>query len=179
MSDPRAMRAAQRRSRGARVVRPGWMPFVFALVGVVLAPASTRAQVRTDSSGYITGSVVSAVDGEPLPRAQVTIAGTARGTIGDDLGRFTITGLPEGIVSLHIRALGYRMTSRDVFVPGATRAEIIITMTPLPQTLVPVQTIGTTEERARFERGTSAGVLSIGGGIVSRVPSIGEADVLR
>ncbi len=152
---------------------------LLALVAVTVAASSTQAQVRRDSSGYITGTVVSAVDGDPLPRAQITIAGTNRRTIGDDVGRFTVTGLPEGMVTLQTRALGYRMVPREVFVPGGGRAEVIIAMTPLPQTLVPVRTTGTTEERDRFERGASAGVISIGGGIVSKVPSIGEADVLR
>ena len=166
--------ASPRRLAGAVIV---------ALAGTVLAsvlalPAS--AQARRDSIGSIAGTVVSAVNGEALPRAQVNITGTTRGTITDDAGRFTITGLPEGVVTLTTRALGYRLTNRDVFVPaGGGRAEVIITMDPVPQALAPVQTIGTTAERERFDRGASAGVLSLGGGIVSKVPQIGEPDVLR
>jgi hypothetical protein len=71
------------------------------------------------------------------------------------------------------------LVDRAVIVRARERAEIIITMEPLPQTLNPVQTIGTTEERERFERGTNAGVLSLGGGTIAKIPSIGEADVLR
>ena len=153
--------------------------YVIAVLAV-LSPLSVEAQAGRDSTGSIAGTVVSAVNGEALPRAQVSIAGTTRGTIADDAGRFTITGLPAGTISLQARALGYRLTLREVYVPtGGGRAEVIITMTPLPQTLAPVQTVGTTEERERFERGVSAGVLSLGGGIVSKVPQIGEPDVLR
>ena len=163
-----------RRLAGAAVVA------LMASLVVMVAAAPASAQARRDSIGSITGTVVSSVNGEVLPRAQVSITGTTRGTITDDAGRFTITGLPEGTINLTARALGYRLTTRDVFVPaGGGRAEVIITMPPLPQTLAPVQTIGTTAERERFERGASAGVLSIGGGIVSKVPQIGEPDVLR
>ena len=143
------------------------------------APAIHAQAVRPESTAVIAGAVVSGANGEPLPRAQITIGGTVRGTIADDNGRFTITGLPAGTTTLRTRALGYRIASRDVLLRAGERAEIIITMEPLPQTLSPVQTIGTTEERERFERGTGAGVLSLGGNIVSKVPSIGEADVLR
>src|SRR5687767_6112389 len=164
----------RRRLAGATVVA------LVASFAMTVAALPASAQVRRDSLGSITGTVVSSVNGEVLPRAQVSIAGTTRGTITDDGGRFTITGLPDGLVTLQARALGYRLTPQEVFVPaGGGRAEVIITMTPLPQTLAPVRTVGTTEERDRFERGASAGVLSLGGGIVSKVPQIGEPDVLR
>lgn len=141
--------------------------------------ASAQATTRADSTGVISGAVVSAANGEPLPRSQITIGGTARGTMADDAGRFTITGLPAGTITLRTRALGYRIVTREVFVRAGERAEVIITMQPLPQTLNPVQTIGTTDERDRFERGTGSGVLSLAGATVSKIPSIGEADVLR
>src|SRR5687768_8354784 len=112
----------------------------FALV-IGGAPALHGQVVTRDSTGTINGAVVSAVNGEPLPRAQITIGGTVRGTIADDLGRFTITGLAAGTVTLRTRALGYRIISRDVIVRAGERAEVIITMDPLPQTLNPVQTI--------------------------------------
>ena len=153
---------------------------IAALLMIVCGARAGHAQAgRVDSTATVAGAVVSSANGEPLPRAQITIGGTVRGTIADDNGRFTITGLPAGTTTLRTRALGYRITSRDVVLRAGDRAEIIITMEPLPQTLSPVQTIGTTEERERFERGTGAGVLSLGGNIVSKVPSIGEADVLR
>ena len=158
-----------------------WLGRAVALIAIAMTgwPGGMHAQTPTDSIGSITGTVVSAVDGDPLARAQVTIAGMVLRTSADDLGRFTITGLPSGMVTLQVRALGYRMATREVFVPGGGRAEVIIAMAPLPQTLAPVQTVGTTAERERFEQGVSAGVLSLGGEIVSRVPSIGEPDVLR
>jgi hypothetical protein len=158
-----------------------WRSAVAALLVSAGAATSARAQVvaASDSTAVINGAVVSAANGEVLPRAQITIGGTARGTITDSDGRFTITGLRPGTVSLHTRALGYRMATRAVIVRAGERAEVIITMEPLPQTLNTVQTIGTTDERDRFERGTGSGVLSLGGAMVSKVPSIGEADVLR
>ncbi len=158
-----------------------WKVAVAALLLGAAASTSVQAQGggRGDSTGTIIGTVVSVANGDPLPRSQVTIGGTARGTMADDAGRFTITGLSAGTTVLRTRALGYRMVTRDVVLRAGERAEVIITMTPLPQTLKPVQTIGTTDERERFERGNSAGVLSITGGIISKIPSVGEADVLR
>ena len=150
------------------------------LLGAAVA-TSAHAQVptRADSTAVISGAVVSAANGEPLPRSQITIGGTVRGTMTDDAGRFTITGLAAGTITLRTRALGYRMVTRAVIVTAGERADIVIALEPLPQTLDPVQTIGTTGERDRFERGTGSGVLSITGGAISKIPSIGESDVLR
>ena len=158
-----------------------WRVAVAALL--LAAATSTAAGAQTasqaDSSAVISGIVVSAVDGEPLPRSQVTIGASVRGTITDDAGRFTVTGLPVGTTVLRTRALGYRMVTREVALRAGERAEIIITMTPLPQTLNTVRTTGSVDERERFEKGNSAGVLSITGGLISKIPSVGEADVLR
>ena len=158
-----------------------WKVVVAALLlgAAVSTSAGAQAGSGPDSTAVVSGIVISVVDGEALPRSQVTIGASARGTITDDAGRFTITGLPVGTTVLRTRALGYRMVTREVVLRAGERAEIIITMTPLPQTLNTVRTTATTDERERFEQGNSAGVLSITGGLISKIPSVGEADVLR
>src|SRR5687767_2667721 len=93
----------RRRLAGATVVA------LVASFAMTVAALPASAQVRRDSLGSITGTVVSSVNGEVLPRAQVSITGTTRGTITDDAGRFTITGLPEGTITLTARALGYQI----------------------------------------------------------------------
>ena len=156
-----------------------WRLGVAALL-ICAAASTARGQAgRTEPPGTISGAVVSAANGESLPRSQITLGSSGLGILADDQGRFTITGVTPGRVTLRARALGYRMVTRDVTVRSGQRTDVIISMEPLPQTLNPVQTIGTTDERERFERGTGAGVLTIAGGTVSKIPSIGEADVLR
>src|SRR5687767_1920632 len=68
---------------------------VVAIIAIALTASRSVGQARPDSTGYVTGTVVSSVNGEALARPQVSIAGTTRGTVGDDAGRFTITGLPD------------------------------------------------------------------------------------
>ena len=68
----------RRRLAGATVVA------LVASLAMTVAALPASAQARRDSIGSISGTVVSSVNGEVLPRAQVSITGTTRGTITDD-----------------------------------------------------------------------------------------------
>ena len=73
------------------------------------------------------GSVVDAVDGEPLPHATVQVAGSTRGTVSNAQGQFLITlsGLPA---TLEVRYIGYH--SRIVDVTEQVLAGLQIRMEP-------------------------------------------------
>ena len=58
-------------------------------------------------SGIITGTVVDADSGEPLPAASVVIPGTYTGTSTDGDGRFVLENVDAGVYDLEIRMLGY------------------------------------------------------------------------
>src|SRR5688500_19454840 len=122
-----------------------WRAMLAALLMCAAAATTAGAQAGgTQPPGIIAGTVVSSVNGEPLPRTQITLGGSPLGIVTDDAGRFTITGVPPGTTAVRARALGYRMVTRQVVVQPGERAEVIISMDPLPPTLNPVQTIGRT-----------------------------------
>ena len=99
--------------------------FLFALVG------SGLGQERT-----ITGRVQAEVGGEAITFPQIVVEGTAGadavgqpgralGTVGDDDGTFTITGVPPGPVTLVITRIGY-LSQRVSVPPGQTDVGIIL-----------------------------------------------------
>lgn len=78
--------------------------------------------------GYaLTGSLRGA-DGKPLGFASVALAGTPRGTVADDQGRFAIDDLRAGTYGLTVIHLGYRSAEAVVNVPAASEATVTLAM---------------------------------------------------
>lgn len=100
---------------------------------VLHAQSSTR-------TGIIEGRVVHAITQQPVRAAQVGVVGTTRGAQADDEGRFRITGVPVGVVSLQARAIGYSPLSiADVAVSITKPVEVTIKLSPAALNLAAVQ----------------------------------------
>ena len=76
--------------------------FLFCLMAFVLSAWSAMAQTK------ITGTVVSASDGEPLVGATVKVVGANSGTITDIDGHFTLDVQPSA--KLNISYVGFKTT---------------------------------------------------------------------
>ena len=74
---------------------------VMATVLVALGSTTAWAQTR-----HITGRVTVEGTGEAIPSVTVSVLGTTLGTTTADDGRFTVS-VPEGVVSLRVRRIGY------------------------------------------------------------------------
>lgn len=85
---------------------------------VSVAEPSEEERASTTEAGRISGSVTTA-DGQPLPGANVVIAGTRKGaTTGPD-GTYTILGAPSGRHDVRISYVGYAtVLIEDVSVSG-------------------------------------------------------------
>ncbi len=82
---------------------------LFALVGVAWAA----------TTGTVRGVVVDAQTGAPLVSVNVIVSGTLRGAATDGQGRFVITHLPPGRVTLVAKMIGYEPATQEVTVrPG-------------------------------------------------------------
>lgn len=88
--------------------------FLWFLICCALSPA-VYAQ-----TGRIVGTVVDATNGDPLPGANVLVAGTRLGAATDVEGRFLIPGVPSGAQTLVVSYIGYDRQEVPVQVePGA------------------------------------------------------------
>jgi hypothetical protein len=64
-------------------------------------------------TGFVIEGTVDNVDAMPVGDAQVSIDGTAFGTLTDSLGRFSFTTLPPTVYGIVIRKAGYRPVRCD------------------------------------------------------------------
>ncbi|MEO7362046.1 MAG: carboxypeptidase regulatory-like domain-containing protein [Gemmatimonadaceae bacterium] len=71
-----------------------------------LLAASVGAQ-GVASTGRITGRVVDAASGQGIPEASVQIVGTTLGIQSGLEGRFSVTNVPAGTVTIYVRRIGY------------------------------------------------------------------------
>ena len=81
---------------------------LLALTCSVALASNALAQQRT-----IAGRVANAVSDEPIVGATVSVVGTAIAAVTDARGEFTLSA-PEGLVSLSVRAIGYKRRSFPV-----------------------------------------------------------------
>ncbi|MDX1617978.1 MAG: TonB-dependent receptor [Balneolaceae bacterium] len=76
--------------------------------------------------GVIVGYVYDSRTGDPLPGANVRIAGTSKGTATDDGGQFVLSGVSAGDQVLVVSYLGYETQRVDVEVEDDDETEIEI-----------------------------------------------------
>ncbi len=83
-----------------------------------LTVGSVEAQERT-----LRGTVTDSVNAAPVAGVSVAVQGTDLGALTDGDGRFSISGVPSGQVTLQVQRIGYR--SKEVSVPaGQTQVQI-------------------------------------------------------
>lgn len=93
------------------------MRFVAAAV-VALLICLVAAQPTAAQAGTLTGIVVSAEGRGPVSDAAVFVEGLARAALTDHEGRFTLSGIPEGTMTLVVERLGFATVQQEVDVRG-------------------------------------------------------------
>jgi len=83
-------------------------------IAFIFSTTSAFAQ----STGAVRGTVTDAGGSAPVGQVQVYVVGTRRGTVTQENGRFLITGIPAGQVTLRAQKLGYAPTQSSVTLAG-------------------------------------------------------------
>ncbi len=117
--------AARRRRGVRRAVSTLWVG-ALSLGGVAMAGAVAplASQQEVAQSGALTGQVVNAQTGEPIPNAQIVVQGTTRGVLSGTDGRFRVGQLRPGSYRVEARSVGYRSRVEAVVVAAAPTAEV-------------------------------------------------------
>ncbi len=92
------------------------------IIVLLAALATTSCILLAQNNGIVQGRILDAKDGSPLWGANVMVKGTSLGASTDDEGRFKISNLPTGTLTLLIRYLGFEQVERSVQVEGAAIA---------------------------------------------------------
>ncbi len=140
---------------------------------LAMAPALLWGQ------GVITGRVFDAAGSEPRAGAAVAIVGTSRGAIADASGKFIISAVTAGNVTLRARLLGYRGVERVVTVRDGDTTRIDFRLEPEATVLGAVRTEARPTERDAFESRPSVGTVQITARAAEGVPKFGEPDIIR
>lgn len=75
-------------------------------------------------NGRITGKLIDASNNEPLSYANVALAGTSIGSITDEEGMFTLSGIPAGEHTLAMRYVGYNTKEINVTVTAGETTDV-------------------------------------------------------
>jgi hypothetical protein len=124
---------------------------LIALLPLAASPAWGQAPPPT---GKIAGRVIDAKTGVGLSEVGVQVVGTTKGTMSGFDGRYTITGLEGGTVSLHVRRIGYQpKTITGIFLTAGASLEQNVSLEEAAIELTP------TVVTASAERGSVAAAL--------------------
>jgi hypothetical protein len=129
--------------------------------GAILLLVSTLFPGAVLGQTRVTGTVVDAKTGKPLPGANVFVDGKMRGTVADEAGHFALTTLSPGTYSIVGSMVGYEPKQASVTLRPPSEADgpaprIRFALNPQPIELEGVTVEGSREEwldrLARFRR---------------------------
>jgi TonB-linked SusC/RagA family outer membrane protein len=140
--------AARLRFRWRQVARAVWAPVVAG--ALVAAPAAGQ--------DVIGGQVLESNTRRPLPGAQVLVEGTGRGIVTDNRGRFLISDVPAGDLTVRVQMIGYRELRRAV---RAGDREIVLLLTESAVTLDQIVVTGTPQQQQRRALGNAVGTVNV------------------
>ncbi|GAB3799109.1 hypothetical protein GCM10028819_21700 [Spirosoma humi] len=98
----------------------------------------TWAQTKTVLSGYVTD----ASTGKPMPFANVYLNGTTRGTVTNEQGHYSLSGVPLGTVEVVASFIGYQPHRRTFRLDTGQENKVSFRLKPSDQTLAAVTVRG-------------------------------------
>lgn len=96
-------------------------------------------------SGIITGQLTNEETGDPIPLANIAIAGTNIGTSSDDEGNYLLKNVPEGKRLVSISFIGFQSEEKVVTVESGEVVTLNFALIPVDQNLQTVEVTGRRE----------------------------------
>jgi hypothetical protein len=144
-----------------------------ALAALTTIPPINRAEAQ---GGTISGTVLDAKSGQPLPDAQISIVGsTTVGARSGTRGEFRLTNLDGATVKLRATRIGYQAVSHDARVGDN---DVRIEMTELAVKLDVVVVTGTAGEAQKRSLGNSVGRVEVASNLKVTGPPAKMQDML-
>jgi len=133
-----------------------------ALLFAVAEAASAQA------TGTVQGTVVDGQSQRPLQGVQVTVVGTNRGTVAGSDGRFTITAVPAGEVTVRAQMIGYGTSENTVTLSEGETATVDFELRVSALAMDELVVTGVGQATQRRQLSTSVSV--IGADAISEAP---------
>jgi len=157
------------------------MTLATAALMLVAAPLEAMGQ----NPGRIVGRVIDATSGAGLTNVSIEVVGTGTGTLSGFEGRFVITNVPAGTVTVHAQSVGYgEKTITDIVVPAGGSVEQNISLDVAAFALEAIQVTSAAERgsvnRALDTQRNAAGILNaISSEQISRSPDSDAAAAVQ
>jgi TonB-linked SusC/RagA family outer membrane protein len=148
--------------------RSSWRPAIAAAPALTLAILLGAPRVAAaQQTGAVGGTVTDSVTGRTVSGVQVTLAGTTRGVVTNDVGVYLLRGVPAGTATLRVQRLGYAPQERRVVVAGGGTATANFTLAGVATTLSTIVSVGYgSSQRAEV----SSAIASIDSSAFANVP---------
>ena len=124
-------------------------------LSLAVAPHFSVAAQEVGNVGRLTGQVLNAESGTPLPGAHISVDDTSRSVMAGVEGRYQIDGLPEGTVTVTVTLLGFApkiVTGVEIEGDRTMRLDLV-----LDRQVIAVEGVTVT---AQQERGSAVSVLN-------------------
>jgi len=95
------------------------LPLIF-----ILSVAADKTEAQVSRYGKITGRVIHAQTGNPIPGANILVINTILGAAADMQGRYIIPRVSPGRYKLEASAIGFRKQRVEVYVPSGGVVEV-------------------------------------------------------
>src|SRR5947199_2363019 len=124
----------------------------------IVALLATKA-VAAQQAGTVSGTVLAAKDGAPLPGASVVVVGTARAALANAQGRYHLS-VPAGTATVKARLIGYESADQQVTVKAGETVSADFRLTATPLTLNEIVVVGARTSRTATETPVPVDVVS-------------------
>jgi TonB-dependent starch-binding outer membrane protein SusC len=132
------------------------------LLGAVLALAALLpVGAYAQTGGTISGQVIDQSNQQPIVGVQVFVAGTQRGTLTNQQGRFVINNVPAGPQDVRATIIGYSTGLQRVTVAAGQVVTANFTLSPSAVTIEGVIVTATGREERRREVGNAVGSINV------------------
>src|SRR5207244_1303954 len=125
-----------------------------------MALAPFGRAVAQQNTGSIAGRVTEVGSQRPIPEAQISIVGSTRGARSDAEGRYRITGVPAGTVTLRVARIGFQSTTRQIAVVAGQDATADFDIGAVATVLSAVTTTASGTQQLARENGASVAQIS-------------------
>ncbi len=146
------------------------------LVALSASPGLSNTAAAGETLASISGFVRDATNGEPLPYANVFLAGTKLGALTTLRGYFVIPRLEQGRYLCTVSLLGYQRWQSELVLRAGVDTVLAVTLTP---GMIEMGEVTRTAQRERFEREVHISTASLTMRQLQLVPMLAEADVFR
>jgi TonB-dependent starch-binding outer membrane protein SusC len=153
--------------------------FLAAGTAAAMALAPTGRAVAQQNAGSIAGRVTETESQRPIAEAQISVVGTTRGARTDAEGRYRITGVPTGQVTVRLARIGYQSTTRQLTVVGGQETAADFSIGPVATVLSAVTTTASGTQQLARENGASVSQISTDTIVLAPVQNFSELVTAR